>query len=522
MTIQKNVYNTSQDERGYISVFEFTSNNGTIVMWDSECGYVNWTSIRKAMGWSKRGEGRNIMKEMEYVEKTAKDIRKIRGGILKIQGTWIPFDDAYEAAKEYCWDIRYELVQIFGEQFVKEARPKTAASMMPTKRRMSKANRNHHLNQKYNVAELTPPPSDIDNSSSASSSNVSTASTTPVSNSSRTNKYAHLASAAAAAAAAAAATGTSGPTTTTTRKRRTSTSEETGEKKRRRSHLKVMNNTTNSNANIMTNSNANLASSNGPTLCIGPVHIKNIKTTLKNTIANKNSSASRNAHSRNSSSNAHLKNNSNNNNTTTTTTTTTSLKNSLNMKNSRGHHGAVPSSMTLSAAPNTTSHIMKSLKSSANKSSSSAALNTNTSSSSMMMKGHSTATTTTTTTTTTTNTNNHMNSNTNANGHHRSDWEVLQSNAMKKSNSNTTNGKVHVNLTFEAKQIYEAVETALALQTLSMDIGMRPFPSWMNVQNQTPEYKKKCLEYPKLTYPSEFEMAGCRFEMVEGCYQKVC
>jgi len=377
MTITKNIYNTSQDERGYISVYEFTSSNGTIVMWDSECGYVNWTSIRKAMGWSKRGEGRNIMKEMENVEKTAKDIRKIRGGILKIQGTWIPFDDAYEAAKEYCYSIRYELTQIFGEQFAKEARPKAPSTNQPTKKRAKhqKHNNNALATLKYNLSELTPPPSDIDySSSSASSSAVSTANNTPISHTKNSStKYSTI--------------------TGTTRKRRTSVSENgtPTERKRRRSHPKV---------------NATKA------------------------------------------------------------LTQHNVMNSTLMKNPTGMKGYnIPS-----VDPN-------------NRKGPFGMNNCNVS---------------------------------------NQDWENIcnNSNTPNKMNNSSMGKKVHpVNLNIDTNQIFEAVETALALQTLSMDLGMRPFPSWMNVQRN--EYKK-FNDYPKLTYPSEFEMAGCRFEMVGGCYQKVC
>jgi len=91
-------------------------------------------------------------------------------------------------------------------------------------------------------------------------------------------------------------------------------------------------------------------------------------------------------------------------------------------------------------------------------------------------------------------------------------------NNMNNSNMGKTNHHP-ANLNIDSNQIFEAVETALALQTLSMDLGMRPFPAWMNVHSN--EYKK-CHDYPKLTYPSKFEMAGCRFEMIGGCYQKVC
>jgi len=394
MAINKNIYNTSQDERGYISVYEFTSSNGTIVMWDSECGYVNWTSIRKAMGWSKRGEGRNIMKEMENVEKTAKDIRKIRGGILKIQGTWIPFDDAYEAAKEYCYSIRYELTQIFGEQFAKEARPKAPSSAQPTKKRTKHQKHNNNNNKsniistlKYNLNELTPPPSDIDSysSSSASSSVVSTATNTPISLSKNSaSKY-------------------SSTITGTSRKRRSSVSDNgtSTERKRRRSHPKV--------------------------------------------------NASKTLATHNNSMNSSLQ-----------------VKNTSNIKNY--NNIPVDANNRSNTYPSNDGYNMN-----------------------------------------------------NCNAVQRQGWENICNNTNTPNNMNNSNmeKKINhsVNLNIDTNQIFEAVETALALQTLSMDLGMRPFPAWMNIQSN--EYKK-CHDYPKLTYPSEFEMAGCRFEMIGGCYQKVC
>ncbi|KAI9010682.1 transcription regulator HTH, apses-type DNA-binding domain-containing protein, partial [Hyaloraphidium curvatum] len=114
--LEQNVYATAADPRGYLPVYEFLSSNGTPLMWDSEDGYVNWTSIRKAMGWSKKGEGRKlaIAKELEDVERTSPHVRRVRGGILKIQGTWIPKESALEAALTYCHPIRHELVPIFG------------------------------------------------------------------------------------------------------------------------------------------------------------------------------------------------------------------------------------------------------------------------------------------------------------------------------------------------------------------------------------------------------------------------
>ncbi|ORY07622.1 DNA-binding domain of Mlu1-box binding protein MBP1, partial [Basidiobolus meristosporus CBS 931.73] len=102
-------YSTSLDSRGYIPVYEFTFSEQPI-LWDRETGYVYWTGIWKAMGREKS----EIAKLVDSNPELSREVKKIRGGFLKIQGTWLPFDQAYELARKTCWYIRDDLVPVFG------------------------------------------------------------------------------------------------------------------------------------------------------------------------------------------------------------------------------------------------------------------------------------------------------------------------------------------------------------------------------------------------------------------------
>lgn len=44
-------------------------------------------------------------------------IRRVRGGFLKIQGTWLPFGVAKTLASRTCYHIRYALIPVFGADF---------------------------------------------------------------------------------------------------------------------------------------------------------------------------------------------------------------------------------------------------------------------------------------------------------------------------------------------------------------------------------------------------------------------
>ncbi|ORX63746.1 DNA-binding domain of Mlu1-box binding protein MBP1, partial [Basidiobolus meristosporus CBS 931.73] len=102
-------YSTSLDPRGYIPVYEYVAFNQPI-LWDRETGYVYWTGIWKSMGREKS----EITKLLETNTKLSTEVKKIRGGFLKIQGTWLPFESAFDLATKTCWYIREDLEPIFG------------------------------------------------------------------------------------------------------------------------------------------------------------------------------------------------------------------------------------------------------------------------------------------------------------------------------------------------------------------------------------------------------------------------
>ncbi|KAI8328738.1 transcription regulator HTH, apses-type DNA-binding domain-containing protein, partial [Chlamydoabsidia padenii] len=107
LKVRKAKYSTSLDPRGYIPVYEYIINNQPI-MWDRETGYVHFTGIWKALGNSKS----DIVKMVDSNPELK--VKKIRGGFLKIQGTWIPYEFAVILCRRTSWYIRKELTAIFG------------------------------------------------------------------------------------------------------------------------------------------------------------------------------------------------------------------------------------------------------------------------------------------------------------------------------------------------------------------------------------------------------------------------
>ncbi|KAI8881521.1 DNA-binding domain of Mlu1-box binding protein MBP1, partial [Backusella circina FSU 941] len=105
--IKKAKYSTSLDPRGFIAVYEYVV-NGQPIMWDRELGYVHFTGVWKSLGNSKA----DIVKMVDSNPELK--VKKIRGGFLKIQGTWIPYEYAYILCKRTAWHVRKELVSIFG------------------------------------------------------------------------------------------------------------------------------------------------------------------------------------------------------------------------------------------------------------------------------------------------------------------------------------------------------------------------------------------------------------------------
>ncbi|KAF8177125.1 hypothetical protein K438DRAFT_64027 [Mycena galopus ATCC 62051] len=110
--VTKGRYITSNDPRGYIPVYEYPLNSQWIMM-DIDDGYILWTGIWKALGNSKA----DIVKMIDSQPELAQVIRRVRGGYLKIQGTWMPYEVALRLARRVAWNIREDLIPLFGPTF---------------------------------------------------------------------------------------------------------------------------------------------------------------------------------------------------------------------------------------------------------------------------------------------------------------------------------------------------------------------------------------------------------------------
>lgn len=105
-------YSTAVDSRKFLTVYEFMVNNQWII-WDYHTGYVHLTGLWKAIGNNKA----DIVKLIENSPELEPDIKRVRGGYLKIQGTWVPFEIAKALAARTCYFIRYALIPLFGNDF---------------------------------------------------------------------------------------------------------------------------------------------------------------------------------------------------------------------------------------------------------------------------------------------------------------------------------------------------------------------------------------------------------------------
>jgi hypothetical protein len=134
----------------YRPVYEYPL-NGQWIMMDIDDGYILWTGIWKALGNSKglsilRRCGQimtrvshvfctlffgfqlwynlltfsppcspaDIVKMIDSQPDLAPMIRRVRGGYLKIQGTWMPYEVALRLSRRVAWPIKDDLVPLFG------------------------------------------------------------------------------------------------------------------------------------------------------------------------------------------------------------------------------------------------------------------------------------------------------------------------------------------------------------------------------------------------------------------------
>jgi hypothetical protein len=56
----------------------------------------------------------DIVKMIDSQPDLAPLIRRVRGGYLKIQGTWMPYEVALKLSRRVAWTIREDLVPLFG------------------------------------------------------------------------------------------------------------------------------------------------------------------------------------------------------------------------------------------------------------------------------------------------------------------------------------------------------------------------------------------------------------------------
>lgn len=134
--IEVKKYSTSAIDplRNYLTVYEYPVNKHWVI-WDYETGFVHLTGIWKASLNEQAEDNQQQLQPQQYVPKShskadivkllettpkqyQQHIKRIRGGFLKIQGTWLPYYLCKIVARKFCYYIRYELVPIFGEDFL--------------------------------------------------------------------------------------------------------------------------------------------------------------------------------------------------------------------------------------------------------------------------------------------------------------------------------------------------------------------------------------------------------------------
>lgn len=133
-SIIKQDYTTSSDPRGYLPVFQYNTSNSNTIMWDRDDYWVNWSSIRKALGIGKHKSVKQrdtAFEEVDAVLSNCIEVRRVRGGILKIQGVWVPFHKAKWGAEQVGWKIREELVPLFGKSFLESVKEPAVRSEPP-------------------------------------------------------------------------------------------------------------------------------------------------------------------------------------------------------------------------------------------------------------------------------------------------------------------------------------------------------------------------------------------------------
>lgn len=143
LLLKTSVYPTICTKRYSASALDPTKSNLMVyeyavgahwVIWDHDTGYVHLTGLwraalqERALQKSPNGSIQvkanakaDIVKLLELTPKALHPyIKRVRGGFLKIQGTWVPFHLCRRLALRFCYYIRFQLVPIFGTEFPSE------------------------------------------------------------------------------------------------------------------------------------------------------------------------------------------------------------------------------------------------------------------------------------------------------------------------------------------------------------------------------------------------------------------
>lgn len=117
LKIEKKKYTTNIDLRNFLTVYEYAL-GGNWVIWDYHHGLVFFTGLYKICN---EGDKWDYLKIIDrYSMGDMASIKRIRGGYLKIQGTWIPYKLAYELSSKFAYKYRHQLIPLFGEKFVQD------------------------------------------------------------------------------------------------------------------------------------------------------------------------------------------------------------------------------------------------------------------------------------------------------------------------------------------------------------------------------------------------------------------
>ncbi|PSK78842.1 hypothetical protein CJJ07_001280 [Candidozyma auris] len=116
--------------RSHLLVYEYPLATQWVI-WDYETGYTHLTGLwraalhEQALHRNKNGvvhvkpnAKADIVKLLESTPQALHPyIKRVRGGFLKIQGTWVPHSLCKRLARSFCYYIRYQLIPIFGTDF---------------------------------------------------------------------------------------------------------------------------------------------------------------------------------------------------------------------------------------------------------------------------------------------------------------------------------------------------------------------------------------------------------------------